>query len=148
MLALITCECVSYQEINLYLLSSSNHLHPFLSSLCPRDLPPGPAGGRHHDATSLGDWAPDRARQSGASQRLRPVGLPRLPRRRLPALGSRRLPRRPAPQAHRRSPGLPGRSPRRLEKARTDRPGGDFRPTTPRSTGKVAGTEVCDQRFT
>ena len=31
---------------------------------------------------------------------------------------------------------------------RTDRPGGDFRPTTPRSTGKVAGTEVCDQRFT
>ncbi|ERH23334.1 hypothetical protein HMPREF1549_00178, partial [Actinomyces johnsonii F0510] len=61
-------------------------------------------------------------RQPGPPRRLRPLGLPGLPRRRLPTLGERWLPQRLAPQPHRRHPGPPGRSPERLEEIRVGGP--------------------------
>ena len=107
---------------------------------------PGRRGGPGETAgAGGGGGGPDRGgrRQPGPPRRLRPMGLPRLPRRRLPALGARRLPRRSAPQPHRRDPGLPGRSPGRLEEVRPGSPCSNCPPTTPRSTGSVRITDYA-----
>ena len=61
----------------------------------------------------------------GTPRRLRLLGLPGLPRRRLPALGARRLPGRAAAQPGRRRTRLPGGGTRRLAGLRGARAGRD-----------------------